>query len=307
MAPGDAPRCGPMRRILTIAGSDSGGGAGIQADIKVITCLGGYAMSAVTALTAQDTRGVWGIHPVPPDFVARQAEVCLTDIGADAVKTGMLCNADIVRSVAEVLRRHRLEHLVVDPVMVSKSGHRLLDEAAESALVSEILPMAEVVTPNLPEASRLAGFETCDGQDMRRAAEAILELGPRAVIVKGGHAFGEGTPGQSENAPGGPGGAVDLLYDGRTFVELSGERIRTKNTHGTGCSFSAALATCLARGMPLRAAAEAAKRFITAAIRHALDLGSGCGPTNPLAGASAALVEHECGPESKTDCGTPCR
>jgi len=261
---------GAIARVLTIAGSDSSGGAGIQADIKVITCLGGFAMSAVTALTAQDTRGVWGVHAVPPDFVGQQMDVCLSDVGADAAKTGMLCNAPIVRTVADALRRHAVEHLVVDPVMFSKSGHRLLDEEAEATVVAALLPLAEVVTPNLPEASRLAGFEVADLGGMRRAARAIRQLGPRAVLVKGGHLLDD---------------AVDVLYDGKDFVELTGERIETGNTHGTGCSFSAALATELARGRSLRVAAEHAKRFITEAIRYSLALGKGCGPTNPLMAA----------------------
>ena len=259
-------------RILTIAGSDSGGGAGIQADIKVITCLGGYGMSAITALTAQDTRGVWGIHPVPPEFVAQQVELCLADIGVDAVKTGMLCNEAIVRAVAQVLRRGKAPNLVVDPVMFSKSGHRLLDESAERALIEEILPLAEVVTPNLPEASRLAGFEVADAEGMRRAAKAIFALGPRAVVVKGGHL---------------PGVAADLLFDGREFQTFPAERIDTKNTHGTGCSYSAALATALGRGLPLAEAVALAKKFITEAIRHSLPFGRGCGPTDPLAAARA--------------------
>jgi hydroxymethylpyrimidine/phosphomethylpyrimidine kinase len=255
---------------LTVAGSDSGGGAGVQADIKVVTALGGYAMSAVTALTAQDTRGVWGVHPVPPRFVAQQAQLCLVDIGADAVKTGMLCNAAIVRAVAEVFRRRGAPNLVVDPVMVSKSGHRLLDAAAERALVRHILPLARVVTPNLHEAARLVGREVVTPNDMRRAAEDILRMGPAAVIVKGGHL---------------PGVARDLLYDGREFTWLPSPRVRTRNTHGTGCSFSAALALGLARGLDLPDAARLAKRFITQAIRASLPLGLGHGPTDPMAGA----------------------
>jgi len=253
-----------------VAGSDSGGGAGIQADIKVVTALGGYAMSAVTALTAQDTRGVWGVVPVPPKFVAQQADLCLTDLGADAVKTGMLCNAPIVRAVAGVFRRHQVRNLVVDPVMISKSGHRLLDEAAERALVRHLLPLARVITPNLHEAARLVGYPVADLCDMRRAAADLLRLGPAAVLVKGGHL---------------PGVARDLLFDGRDWLELPAPRLRTRNTHGTGCSFSAALAVGLARGLPLPEAARLAKTFITQAIRAALPLGRGCGPTNPLAGA----------------------
>ncbi len=259
-------------RILTIAGSDSGGGAGIQADIKVITCLGGYGMSAITALTAQDTRDVWGIHPVPPEFVAQQVGLCLADIGVDAVKTGMLCNEAIVRAVAKVFLWNPPPNLVVDPVMFSKSGHRLLDESAERALVETIFPLAEVVTPNLQEASRLAGFEVADMEGMRGAAQIILAMGPRAVVVKGGHL---------------PGVAADLLYDGHEFQSFPAERIDTKNTHGTGCSYSAALATALGRGLPLVDAVGLAKKFITEAIRHSLPFGHGCGPTDPLAAARA--------------------
>ena len=259
-----------MPRVLTIAGSDSGGGAGIQADIKAITCLGGYAMSAITALTAQNTLGVWGVHAVPPEFVAQQIDVCLEDIGADAAKTGRLCNAGIVRAVARAVRAHGLRRLVVDPVMFSKSGDRLLDEEAERALTEEMLPLAEVVTPNLSEASRLAGFDVSSREEMRRAAEVIRRMGPRAVIVKGGHL---------------PGEAVDVLLDGEGFAELRGERIETRHTHGTGCSFSAALATALGRGLSTAEAARRAKRFIVEAIRHSLALGKGCGPTDPRAGA----------------------
>ena len=259
-------------RVLTIAGSDSGGGAGIQADIKVITSLGGYAMSAVTALTAQNTCGVWGMHPVPPDFVAQQVDVCLSDIGADAAKTGMLCNMDIVRAVAQVLRERGVKNLVVDPVMVSKSNDRLLDESAKSALIEEILPLATIVTPNLPEAAQLVGFEVTTVDDMRRVAAAILERGPRAVVVKGGHLTAD---------------SVDVFYNGKKFVEFPQTRIETKNTHGTGCSFSAALATFLAKGCSPLEAAGLAKRFITEAIRHSLPLGEGHGPTNPLAAAKS--------------------
>jgi hydroxymethylpyrimidine/phosphomethylpyrimidine kinase len=262
-----------MPRVLVIAGSDSSGGAGIQADIKVITCLGGYAMTAVTALTAQDTRGVHGIFPVPADFVVRQAELCLEDIGVDAVKTGMLCNAEVVRAVAALLRKHKPPNIVVDPVMVSKSGDRLLDREAEKALIEEMLPLADVVTPNLEEAARLSGIELDLGNPfMNIAAEAILNLGPRAVIVKGGHL---------------PKRPSDLVLTREEAVTLPGERIRSKNTHGTGCSFASALATELGRGLRLDKAAYQAKRFITEAIRGAIDLGHGQGPTNPLAGARA--------------------
>jgi len=268
------PNAGRSRpRVLSIAGSDSGGGAGIQADVKVITCLGGYAMTAVTAVTAQDTRQVAGIHAVPPEFVAEQMELCIADIGLDAAKTGMLCGAPTVRAVAEVLRKHRVAHLVVDPVMFSSSGSRLLDEPGEAALVREILPLCEAVTPNLAEAARLAGFEVRDLPSMRRAAEAIAKkLGARAVWIKGGHLAGPPT---------------DLLYDRSGFLELPSERIETKDTHGAGCALSAALATELARGLELRDAALRARRFIVEALRNSLRLGKGRGPTDPLAAAQA--------------------
>ena len=258
-------------RVLTIAGSDSGGGAGIQADLKTITCLGGYGMSAVTALTAQNTVGVLGVHPVPPDFVALQIMACLDDIGADAAKTGMLCNADIVVAVADALGAAGPVKLVVDPVMVAKSGDRLLAPEAEAALRERILPIAHVVTPNLAEAEALTGMTIDTPDAMRAAARAIHSLGPQNVIVKGGHL---------DHAE-----AVDVLFDGREFTELRGPRLAITSTHGTGCTFSAAIATELARGLCACDAAARAKRFITAAIRHGLPLGKGHGPTDPLAAA----------------------
>jgi len=262
-----------MPRVLVIAGSDSSGGAGIQADIKVITCLGGYAMTAITALTAQDTLGVHGIYAVPAEFVIQQAELCLEDIGVDAVKTGMLYNAEIVHAVAELLRKHKPPNVVVDPVIVSKSKDSLLAPDAVKAMIEELLPLADVVTPNLEEAGRLAGIEMePTGLSMKRAAQAILDLGPRAVIVTGGHL---------------PKRPSDLVLTRREEVTLPGERIQTKNTHGTGCSFASALATELGRGLRLDKAAYQAKRFITEAIRNSLDFGHGQGPTNPLAGARA--------------------
>jgi len=260
-------------RVLTIAGSDSGGGAGIQADLKTITCLGGYGMSALTALTAQNTLGVFGVHPVPPEFVVQQIRVCLEDIGADAAKTGMLATPEIVGAVAEALADFPSVALVVDPVMVAKSGDRLLAPEAEAALVERLLPLAAVVTPNLPEAQALTGMNIENMAAMRQAAEAILRMGPRCVLVKGGHLKA--------------GAADDLFYDGETMRELSAPRIETRNTHGTGCTFSAALATELARGLEPLDAAGRAKTFITEAIRHGLDLGGGHGPTDPVAGAAA--------------------
>lgn len=260
-----------MKRILTIAGSDSGGGAGIQADLKAITVLGGYGMSAITALTAQNTVGVHGVHPVPVDFIRLQMETVLSDIGADAAKTGMLAAPEIVVAVAEVLARFKLELLVVDPVMVAKSGDALLSEAAGETLKKILLPMAHLVTPNLPEASVLCGFPVKNLETMKESARVIKAMGPRHVLIKGGHLEEQ---------------AVDLLFDGDGFERYEAPRLPSGNTHGTGCTYSAALATLLAQGLSVKDAVSEAKRFITRAISHGLSIGSGHGPTNPYAQVS---------------------
>jgi hydroxymethylpyrimidine kinase/phosphomethylpyrimidine kinase len=255
-------------RILTVAGSDSGGGAGIQADLKTIAVLGGFGASVITALTAQNTVGVAGIFEVPPDFIAQQFDAVASDIGADAAKTGMLVNPQVVRLVARKVVEHRIPNLVVDPVMLAKSGDPLLSEDARNVILNTLIPLAAVVTPNLPEAALLAGIPVRTPDDMRRAAERIRASGVQHVLVKGGHLKGQ---------------ALDLLYDGRDFVELSAERIDTQNTHGTGCVYSAAIATLLGHGHPVREAVRQAKAFITTAIRHSLSLGRGHGPANPSA------------------------
>ena len=257
-----------MKRILTIAGSDSGGGAGIQADLKTITVLGGYGMSAITALTAQNTLGVQGVHPVPIDFIQLQMASVLSDYGADAAKTGMLATPEIVMAVAESLKRYRVECLVVDPVMVSKGGDVLLSEAARVAVKEVLLPIARVVTPNLSEASDLCGFPVRDLDTMKKAARKIHQMGSSFVLVKGGHLEGD---------------AVDLLFDGEEFQTFSAPRLGNQNTHGTGCTLSAALATLLAQGFTVPQAVGKAKKFITRAIALGLDLGSGHGPTNHYA------------------------
>ena len=257
-----------MKRILTIAGSDSGGGAGIQADLKAITVLGGYGMSAITALTAQNTVGVHGVHPVPVDFIRLQMKTVLSDIGADAAKTGMLATPEIVVAVAEELKRFKVDLLVVDPVMVAKSGDALLSEAAGDTLKKALLPMAYLVTPNLPEASVLCGFPVSDLESMKKAARRIYSLGPRYVLIKGGHLEKE---------------AVDLLFDGKGFERYEAPRLPSRNTHGTGCTYSAALATLLSQGLPVHDAVSEAKKFITRAISRGLTIGSGHGPTNPYA------------------------
>ncbi len=257
-----------MKRILTIAGSDSGGGAGIQADIKTISLLGGYAMSVVTALTAQNTVGVQGIQEIPTSFIEKQFDAVVEDIGVDAAKTGMLSSADIVSAVSGCIRRKSVDKLIVDPVMVAKSGDRLLSPDAEKTLIDELLPLALVVTPNIPEAEALSGIEIADQSSMEEAAILIRDLGPRHVLVKGGHL--EGKP-------------LDLLCDGETTTTFVTDRISNRNTHGTGCTYSSALATFIGQGMKVPDAVGKAKEFITSAIRHGLPLGKGNGPTNPYA------------------------
>ena len=257
-----------MKRVLTFAGSDSGGGAGLQADIKTVTVLGGYGLSVVTALTAQNTKEVRGARAVPPDFVRLQADAVLEDIGADAAKTGMLAGPEVVEAVAAAVRDNSVPNLVVDPVMAAASGGELLAREAVATLKKELLPLAVMVTPNLDEAAVLAGRDVQSLDDMREAARIIHGLGPQNVLVKGGHL---------------PGRAVDVLYDGRDFHLLEGERIGTENTHGTGCTMSAALAFFLAEGQAPLEAARSAKEFVTQAIRHAPDIGSGFRPSNPYA------------------------
>jgi len=257
-----------MKRILTIAGSDSGGGAGIQTDLKTITVLGGYGMSVITALTAQNTVGVQAVFELPLEFIERQIDSVIEDIGVDAVKTGMLSSSAIVSLVASKIKQYRLKRVIVDPVMVAKSGDRLLKEEARKALREELIPLAFVVTPNLPEASVLAGFKVKDLETMKEAAQKIYDLGAKNVLVKGGHLEGD---------------ILDLLFDGETFYEYLVQRIPTKNTHGTGCTFASAIATELAKGNTVQTAVKRAKAFITTAIQFSLPLGKGHGPTNPYA------------------------
>ncbi len=257
-----------MKRILTVAGSDSSGGAGIQADLKVITLLGGFGMSAITALTAQNTVGVQGIHEVPPQFVEEQIDAVLSDIGVDAVKTGMLANQEIIEAVSRKIKQYRVRKVVVDPVMISKSGASLLRKDAQETLVKKLIPVAWVVTPNLMEASALTGSKVDSLKGMKKAAHQIHRMGAKYVVIKGGHLKGV---------------AVDLLYDGERFREIEGPRIESKNTHGTGCTFASAIATLLARGDAVEEAVRKAKNFVAMAIRSGLRLGRGTGPTNPSA------------------------
>jgi hydroxymethylpyrimidine/phosphomethylpyrimidine kinase len=249
-------------KALTIAGSDSGGGAGIQADLKTFSAFRVFGMSVITAVTAQNSVGVQGVENLPPPFVARQLRSVLEDLGADAAKCGMLSTAAIIEAIAEVLAEMPIEKLVVDPVMVAKSGDPLLQPDARQALIGRILPLALVVTPNLPEAEALAGIPVTSREDMEEAARRIHALGPRHVLVKGGHLKGD---------------AVDLLWNGRVLTAYSAPRVDSSSTHGTGCTFSAAIAAGLSRGCPLPDAVRDAKAYVTRAIREGFKAGRGVG------------------------------
>ncbi|HEX2439002.1 MAG TPA: bifunctional hydroxymethylpyrimidine kinase/phosphomethylpyrimidine kinase [Methylomirabilota bacterium] len=257
-------------KALTIAGSDSGGGAGIQADLKTFSAFRVFGMSVITAVTAQNSLGVTGVHDVPPDFVALQIDAVLDDFGADAVKLGMLSTAPIIRAVAARLAAHGQGRIVLDPVMIAKSGAPLLQPQARAALIEAMLPLAEVVTPNLHEAAVLADLPVETEKDMEEAARRIHRQGPRHVLVKGGHLAGA---------------ANDLLYDGRAFTRFTGARIESTNTHGTGCTLSAAIAAGLAQGAPLVEAVREAKAYVTAAIREGFPAGRGVGVLRHFVGS----------------------
>ncbi len=249
---------------MTIAGSDSGGGAGIQADLKSFAAMGVYGASVITAITAQNTLRVTAVHEVPLDIVAAQIDAVVSDIRPDAVKTGMLSSAPIIDLVADRVKRYNLRKLVVDPVMVAKSGDRLLREDAVDSLRRRLLPLATVVTPNLPEAEALAEMSIKSEDDVRKAARAIVRQGARAVVMKGGHREGPEV--------------VDLLYDGRRYHRFTAPRIETTSTHGTGCTFASAIAAGLARGLGLVESVARAKEYVTEAIRRAYPVGHGHGP-----------------------------
>jgi hydroxymethylpyrimidine/phosphomethylpyrimidine kinase len=254
-------------RVLIIAGSDSGGGAGIQADIKAVTAMGGFAATAITALTAQNTEGVHGVVPVEAAFIAQQIEVVLSDIGADALKTGMLHSAEVIDTVVASLNRHAPDvPLVVDPVMVAKGGHRLLLGEAETALRERLLPRAALLTPNLPEAEVLAGFPVHDEASMKRAAEKLVSLGARAVLMKGGHLAGDRV--------------IDLLLHDGKIDRFEDARIDSRSTHGTGCTLASAIAAGLAQRMSLRDAVARARSYVRDAIANAPGYGKGHGPLN---------------------------
>jgi hydroxymethylpyrimidine/phosphomethylpyrimidine kinase len=262
-----------MKRILTIAGSDSGGGAGIEADIKTITALGGYACTAITALTAQNTLGVAGVHPIPAEFVQLCIETVLADIGVDAVKLGMLTNEAIIRAVAAALPAN--VPIVLDPVMVATSGAVLLPDAAIAALLTELLPRATLVTPNLPEAAKLTGLPVASAAERIAAGRALLALGAGAALIKGGHGADEMV--------------TDYLVTPAGVDRITLPRLHSRDTHGTGCTLASAIATLLAQGLTLRDAATRARHYLQEAIRTAPGFGAGHGPVNHLAGSQRQL------------------
>jgi len=257
-----------MKQVLTIAGSDSGGGAGIQADLKAMAANGVHGMSVITSITAQNTKGVMAVHDLPPSVIEAQMDAIFQDFDVAAVKTGMLSSAEIVEAVSRKLKEQKVANLVVDPVMVAKSGHPLLQQDAVDHLKIALIPLALVITPNVHEAEVLSGLSIKSLADARLAAKAIHKLGCKHVLIKGGHLLSEK--------------GTDLLYDGRFFNVYKGEFIDTPHTHGTGCTYASAIAAQLAKGKALTDAVRTAKEFITEAIRHHLTIGHGKGPTNPF-------------------------
>lgn len=254
-----------MKKLLTIAGSDSCGGAGIQADLKTFSAHEVYGMSIITAVTAQNTQGVFAVQDISVDIIQKQIEVIFDDIFVDAIKIGMVSKTETIKTIANTLGKYQINNLVVDPVMVSKSGFHLLQTDAKEALINYLLPMATVVTPNIPEAEVIAGLEIQNLNDMKKAAEVIHKMGPKYVLVKGGHMEGE---------------AVDILYDGQNFNYYNSPRINTKNTHGTGCTLSSAIASNLGKGFSVTESIEKAKKYITIAIENSFPIGKGVGPVH---------------------------
>lgn len=254
-----------MKKVLTIAGSDSCGGAGIQADLKTFSAHKVYGMSIITAVTAQNTQGVFAVHDIPADMIKKQIEVIFDDIHVDAVKIGMVSKTETIKAIADTLSKYSVQNLVIDPVMVSKSGFHLLQPEAKEALINYLLPMATLVTPNLPEAEVITGLKISTLEDMKKSADLIRKIGPKYVLIKGGHLDGE---------------ATDILYDGNEFIYYNSPRINTKNTHGTGCTLSSAIASNLGNGLPMKEAIEKAKLYITGAIENSFPIGKGVGPVH---------------------------
>jgi len=254
-----------MKKVLTIAGSDCSGGAGIQADIKTFSAHGVFGMSVIVSVVAENTSRVIDIQDITPGMIEKQIDAVFEDIEVDAVKVGMLSTPECMRAVAGKLRQYKPKHVVIDPVMYAKNGCPLMDPSAVDALIETILPLADVLTPNIPEAERIAGMEIQSVTDMEEAARKIHDMGCRTVVVKGGHAIGN---------------ALDVLFDGKQIHHFETERISIKNTHGTGCTFSSAIASQLALGADIYKAVEKAKVYVTTAIMHSLAIGKGCGPTH---------------------------
>ncbi|MCL6609908.1 MAG: bifunctional hydroxymethylpyrimidine kinase/phosphomethylpyrimidine kinase [Peptococcaceae bacterium] len=254
-----------MKKALTIAGSDCSGGAGIQADLKTFAANGVYGMSVIVSVVAENTFRVIDVQDISSGMIEKQIDAVFEDIGTDAVKVGMLSKSHCMEAVARKLREYKPENVVIDPVMYAKNGCPLMDPGAVGTLIREVLPLADVLTPNIPEAEKISGMRLGSVEDMERAARRIHEMGVKNVLVKGGHAAGD---------------ALDVLYDGSRFWHFSAERINTKNTHGTGCTYSSAIAANLALGLDLQDAVKKAKEYVTTAIRHSLAIGKGCGPTH---------------------------
>lgn len=254
-----------MKKVLSIAGSDCSGGAGIQADLKTFSAHGVFGMSVIVSVVAENTSRVIAIQDIAPDMVGKQIDAVFEDIEVDAVKVGMLSTPDCMKEVAAKLNYYSPANVVIDPVMYAKNGCPLMEPASIKTLIETIIPLADVLTPNIPEAEKIAGGKIASIADMEDAAKRIYAMGAKAVIVKGGHAVGN---------------ALDVLFDGKEIYHFDTVRIDTKNTHGTGCTFSSAIAAQLAKGMSLQNAVEKAKDYVTMAIAHALDIGKGCGPTH---------------------------
>lgn len=260
-----------MKKALTIAGSDSCGGAGIQADLKTFSANGVYGMSVITAVTAQNTQGVFAVQDIDEDIIKAQIDAIFTDIIVDAVKIGMVSKISTINAVSEKLEQYKPENVVLDPVMISKSGYSLLKPESKTALINKLIPLASIITPNVPEAEEILKEVKKDNTkietiaEMEKAVKEIYKLGCKNVLLKGGHIKGE---------------AIDVLYDGKDIMHFCSERIHTKNTHGTGCTLSSAIASNLALGFGIKDAVKNAKEYITTAIKHSLDIGHGVGPTN---------------------------
>ncbi|MDD3839122.1 MAG: bifunctional hydroxymethylpyrimidine kinase/phosphomethylpyrimidine kinase [Clostridia bacterium] len=254
-----------MKKVLTIAGSDSSGGAGIQADLKTFSAHGVFGMSVIVAVTAQNTQKVVDVQDIKPDIIGKQIDAIFQDIEVDGVKIGMVSQIDSIKVIADRLKRYKPNNIVLDPVMVSKSGYSLLNPQATDTLIKELLPLAWIVTPNIPEAEKIIDRKISTLEQMERAAKIIRQMGPKNVLVKGGHLSGD---------------SIDVLYDGEDVIYLEQKRVKTKNTHGTGCTLSSAIAANLALGMDVMTAVKRAKEYITVAIKHSLAIGNGAGPTN---------------------------